>query len=115
MKPRSAKNKGKRLQNTVRDALLDNFDLESDDVRSTGMGQQGEDIQLSPKAREILPFNIECKSLKKIGVYRHYEQAITHGDYEPLLIVKQDRSKPLVVVDFEYFIKLLKKGINEQE
>jgi len=33
MKPRSAKNKGKRLQNAVRDMILENFtQLEPDDV-----------------------------------------------------------------------------------
>jgi len=35
MKPRSAKNKGKRLQNKVRDLILEKFNqLEPDDVRS---------------------------------------------------------------------------------
>ena len=46
MKTRS-KNKGKRLQNNVRDLLLETFtQLEPDDVRSTTMGESGEDIQL---------------------------------------------------------------------
>ena len=48
MKTRSAKNKGKRLQNTVRDILLETFkeDLDPDDVKSAVMGDSGEDIQL---------------------------------------------------------------------
>ena len=49
MKTRS-KNKGKRLQNDVRDLILETFkQLEADDVRSTTMGDSGEDILLSPK------------------------------------------------------------------
>ena len=45
MKSRSAKNKGKRLQNKIRDLILEKFDsLESDDVRSITMGDSGEDI-----------------------------------------------------------------------
>ena len=45
MKPRSAKNKGKRLQNKVRDLILEKFNqLEPDDVRSVTMGYIGEDI-----------------------------------------------------------------------
>ena len=45
MKPRSAKNKGKRLQNKVRDLILEKFNqLEPDDVRSITMGDSGEDI-----------------------------------------------------------------------
>ena len=47
MKPRSAKNKGKRLQNKVRDLILEKFNkLETDDVRSITMGDSGEDILL---------------------------------------------------------------------
>ena len=47
MKPRSAKNKGKRLQNKIRDLILEKFDtLEPDDVRSITMGDSGEDILL---------------------------------------------------------------------
>ena len=42
MKTRSAKNKGKRLQNTVRDVLLETFDtLEPDDIKSAIMGDSG--------------------------------------------------------------------------
>ena len=48
MKTRSAKNKGKRLQNSVRDILLETFkdQLEPDDIKSTTMGESGEDIKL---------------------------------------------------------------------
>ena len=63
MKSRSAKNKGKRLQNQVRDLLLEKFQqLEEDDVRSTTMGDSGEDILLSPAARKLFPFSVECKN-----------------------------------------------------
>ena len=66
MKSRSAKNKGKRLQNKVRDLILEKFNtLEDDDVRSTTMGDSGEDVLLSPAARKLFPFSIECKNKKK--------------------------------------------------
>ena len=43
------KQQGKRLQNSVRDILLETFtQLEEDDIKSTTMGESGEDIQLSP-------------------------------------------------------------------
>ena len=58
MKPRSAKNKGKRLQNQVRDLILEKFQqLEEDDVRSTTMGDSGEDVLLSPKTYAVLEFD----------------------------------------------------------
>ena len=59
MKTRSAKNKGKRLQNNIRDLILEKFQqLEEDDVRSTTMGDSGEDVLLSPAARKLFPFAV---------------------------------------------------------
>ena len=72
MKTRSAKNKGKRLQNSVRDILLETFtQLEEDDIKSTTMGESGEDIQLSPAARKLIPYAIECKNQEKINNNKH--------------------------------------------
>jgi len=110
IKTQSAKAKGRRLQQTVRDSILNAFpNLETDDVRSTSMGAGGEDVQLSPAARKLFPYTVECKNLAKIAVYNYYVQATGHNDYEPLVVIKQDRSKPLAVVDLEHFMELVKK------
>ena len=70
MKTRSAKNKGKRLQNKVRDLILEKFQtLEPDEVRSTTMGDSGEDVLLSPAARKKFPFSVECKNQEKINIW----------------------------------------------
>lgn len=110
IKAQSAKAKGRRLQQTVRDSILSTFpSLEPDDVRSTSMGAGGEDVQLSPAARKLFPYTIECKNLAKIAVYNYYVQATGHNDYEPLVVIKQDRAKPLAVVDLEHFMELVQK------
>ena len=50
---RAAKAKGRTGQNEIRDKLLETFpEFEEDDIKSTTMGDTGEDIQLSPAARE---------------------------------------------------------------
>ena len=110
MKTRSAKNKGKRLQNNVRDLLLETFtQLEPDDVRSTTMGESGEDIQLSPAARKLIPFAFECKNQEKLNIWESYSQAVDNcKDYEPVVVIKRNNHKPLVVVDAEYFVGLHK-------
>ena len=110
MKPQSAKAKGRNLQKWTRDLILENFpDLEPDDVRSTSMGCGGEDIQLSPAARKKFGFSIECKCQERLNVWDAYDQAIANsGDYEPLLVMKKNRKKPLVVMDAEAFIRLFK-------
>jgi hypothetical protein len=84
--------------------------LEPDDVKSTSMGAPGEDVQLSPAARKLFPYQIECKAKARAQVYTWYEQAKTHGDHEPVVFVKKDRSKPLVVVDAEVFLELVKRA-----
>jgi len=109
MKPRSAKNKGKRLQNKVRDIILEKFDkLEPDDVRSITMGDSGEDILLSPAARRLFPFSVECKNQESLNIWSSLEQAEGNsGKHTPLVIFKRNRSKIYAVLEFEELLKLL--------
>ena len=113
MSPRSAKAKGRKLQTWVVEKLLSVFKrLTPLDVRSTPMGVNGVDVQLSSLAYRKFPYNIECKNTERMRtIYNYYEQAISHDlidkDGEPLLILKMNRQKPLVVVDAEHFIELV--------
>ena len=109
MKPRSAKNKGKRLQNKVRDLILEKFNqLEPDDVRSVTMGDNGEDILLSPAARKLFPFSTECKNQEKLNIWSSLEQAETNsGKHIPIVIFKRNRSKTYVALEFEKLLELL--------
>ncbi len=82
--------------------------MKADDVRSTSMGCGGEDVLLSPRAREKANISIECKSRQKVAVYGFYEQAQSNcKGSEPVVVIKQNRSKPLAIVDAEYYFKLL--------
>ena len=109
MKPRSAKNKGKRLQNKIRDLILEKFDiLEPDDVRSITMGDSGEDILLSPAARRLFPFSVECKNQEKLNIWSALEQAEENsGNHSPLVIFKRNRSKTYAVLEFDKLLELL--------
>ena len=73
------------------------------------MGQSGEDVQLSPAARKLVPYQIEFKNKAKSQIHTYYEQAKTHGKYEPLVVVKMDYKEPLAIVSAEHFFKLLKE------
>lgn len=109
MTPQSSKAKGRRGQQLVRDALLKAFpQLEPDDIRSTAMGQTGEDLLLSPAARKLIPYQIECKSKAKSQIHTYYSQAKEHGNHEPLVVVKMDRHIPLAIISLDHFIELLK-------
>lgn len=108
------KAKGRQLQQKVRDAILAAFpNLEDDDVRSTGMGQGGEDVQLSPAARKLFPYSVECKRNKAFAVYGPYEQASANSmGFEPLLVIQGDRKKPLVLLDLSHFMELATRKPN---
>lgn len=100
------KAKGRRLQQWVRDLIIEVFGLPEDDVKSTSMGASGEDVQLSDRARTAFPFSVECKNKERINVWEEYKQAQSNcGEYEPILVISRNRHKPLVVVDAEYFIR----------
>lgn len=110
MKPQSAKAKGRNLQKWVRDELLKRLpQLEPEDAKSTSSGAGGEDVQLSPAARKLFPYQIECKNLAKIAVYNYYMQCQKHGKHQPIVFIKQNHAKPLVVIDAEYFMDLVTK------
>tara|TARA_R110000851_G_scaffold12862_4_gene44300 strand:- start:6104 stop:6478 length:375 start_codon:yes stop_codon:yes gene_type:complete len=106
----SAKAKGRKLQQLVRDKVLELLaprGIVADDVKSTGMGQGGEDVQLSPLARKYLPVSIECKKYAKFAVYGPYEQAEkASGINEPLLVIQGDRKIPLAIVSLDYYLSL---------
>jgi len=111
MKTASGKAKGRNLQKLVRDKILEAFPvLEPDDCRSTSMGASGEDIQLSPAARKLFPYSVEAKARASISVYAWYQQAKTNAPkgMEPLLVIKQNYGKPLVVIDLDTFMELVK-------
>ena len=109
MKTRSAKSKGRRLQNQIKELLLESFkELEPDDVRSAIMGETGEDIKLSPAARRQIPYSFECKNQEKINIWESLNQAEENsGDYPPVLVFKRNRSKTYAVLEFDKLLKLL--------
>ena len=111
MKTRSAKAKGRRLQNKIRDLLLEEFkELEPDDIRTAIMGETGEDIKLSPAARRKIPYSFECKNQEKLNIWDSLNQAEENsGDYPPILIFKRNRSKTYVTIELEDFLKIIKK------
>jgi len=109
MKPSSAKAKGRALQDWMRNKLMEELDIHPDDIKTAVMGESGEDIKMARAAREKFPFSLECKNVEKLNVWQAYEQACENsGDYEPLVVMKKNRKKPLVVMDAEAFINLMK-------
>jgi len=74
------------------------------------MGDSGEDIQLSPAARKIIPLTIEVKRRKNNlkTVYDYMEQASSHAKGEPVVFYRSDRKPWVVMVGMEHYMDLLK-------
>lgn len=109
MKTRSAKAKGRKLQDLVRDLILKhNPSLEQDDVQCAIMGQSGTDIKLSPAAKRVFPYAVECKNQEKISIWASIQQAEENAaeGQTPLLVFKKNRTDPYIAMKLEDFIKL---------
>ena len=110
MRTQSKKAKGRRLQQWVRDLLIEKLDVHPEDIESRSMGAGGEDLIMSRAAREKFPYSIECKNQESLNIWKSYEQAQQNcGDYEPIVVIKRNNVNPLVLVEADYFIKLHKK------
>lgn len=109
MKSQSAKAKGRNLQKWVRERLIEALDIHPEDIESRSMGAGGEDLIMARAARQRFPHSIECKNVEKLNIWEAYEQSKANcGDYEPIVVIKKNHKKPLVVVDAQYFIELFK-------
>ena len=110
MKTSSAKQKGRKLQQWMRDLLIQKLGVHPEDIESRSMGSQGEDLIMARAAREKFPLSIECKNQESVNVWKAYEQASENsGEYEPIVVIKRNQSKPLVVIDAEYFVSMFKE------
>lgn len=106
-----AKQKGRLGQQEIRDRLLETFpEFEPDDIKSTVMGDSGEDIQLSPAARKKIPLSIEVKRRKAElkTVYGFIEQASRHTPHEPVVFFRSDRKPWVVMIGIDHYMELLR-------
>ena len=110
MKTSSAKAKGRKLQQWFANLLVEKLNLDEEDIESRPMGSQGEDIILGKQSRQIFPYSVECKNQEKVNVWEAYAQAEQNcKGYEAVVVIKRNRTKPLVLVDAEHFVELCNK------
>lgn len=127
MKTSSCKAKGRRLQQEVRDLLLEilkPYGIEEGDIQSVAMGQSGEDLILSPAAKRILNLSIECKNRETLVVptvfIEHYEKYRDDPSLK-LLVHARNRSNaiakevfPLVTLRLSDFALLLNELVQHE-
>ena len=114
MKTSSAKAKGRRLQQKFRDLLIEKLDIHPEDIESRAMGSGGEDLIMARAARAKFPYSIECKNQEKLNIWSAWEQANGNkGLYEPLVVIKKNGIRPLVVLDAENFLDMIRNFNDE--
>jgi hypothetical protein len=109
--PTSRKAKGRRLQQVVRQDLVDRLGIDPGDILSTAMGQSGCDLYLSPVARAQFPFGVECKAQERIALPEWWQQCTRNAEAEgltPLLVLKQSRREALAVLRWSDLLALLR-------
>ncbi len=110
--PASRKAKGRRFQKAVRQDLIDCLGIDPGDILSTAMGQAGCDLYLSPAARSVFPFGVECKHQEAIALPAWWKQCESNASKEgltPLLVFRQNRREPLAVLRWSDLLALLQQ------
>ena len=107
MKTASAKAKGRNLQKWVVEKLVEHLKADPEDIESRPMGSSGEDVIMGKQTRQKFSYSIECKNQEKVNVWEAYKQAEANcKGYEPVVVIKRNHHKPLIVLDAEAFIEL---------
>ena len=120
MKTSSAKAKGRRAAQEVKDLLLEyaQEELKDGDIVVTSSGETGPDLKLSPSACDIYPIRIECKNQEALNIWSSLKQAESHienyGDAEnaifPILAFKRNNSRLYGALPFRDLVFLLRKA-----
>lgn len=109
----SKKAKGRNFQKKIAQDIVEVFPkLTENDVFPRSMGSSGIDIQLSEKARALFPFAVEAKNQETTSIWSWIEQCEYNAEKEkliPLLIFKRNRSKTYAVIEWDLFLKIIKK------
>ena len=111
MKTSSAKAKGRKLQDWVKKKLIEYLDEDyphdlNEEITTAIMGENGADVKLSSAYEHLFPFSIECKNQEKFhGIYNMIDQARNHSRLSPLVFIKMNRRKPLVILEADQFLE----------
>ena len=72
------------------------------------MGESGEDIILSPAARDLIPFSFECKNQERLNIWESLSQSEQNcGKYTPAVVFKRNRTKTYIALELEEFLQII--------
>ena len=121
MKSKSCKAKGRVLQDYVRDHLrriTTGYNLQDEDIKPQPMGQKGVDTILSPAARAVIDFDVECKNTERCNLptvfWKHFKKYVKTPGLK-LLFSKRNRTEPLVTMRAEDFFTLYEELLSSRK
>lgn len=106
MKPKSAKQKGRRLQNQVREDLINVLEIPSDQIRTAIMGEKGADIKDYSK---MVPLSIECKNVERLDIWKAIDQSEANADISgiPCVVFKKNGREAYAALPWKFVMALL--------
>ena len=117
MKTKSAKAKGRKLQQWVTQEISSITGIKAGkdcDIESRTMGISGPDIILRNAAWEMFPFSVECKNQERLNIREAIKQAKDNEikGTNWLLVTKRNRECPIVHLDAEVFFEIMANYID---
>lgn len=112
----SRKSKGRGLQQTVAKEFSERTGIpwgyDNQEIQPRQMGGAGTDIILTGKARELIPFDVECKNTESFSFKSVIEQAVSNTEEGRtwLIVHKRNGMKPVAILDMEDFFNIFFKG-----
>ena len=109
MKTRSAKAKGRRLQQFVVTLLQSMTGFGSSDIKSTPMGTNGPDLWLSSEAKNKIPLTFECKNTEKLNIWKAIAQAEENREpnTDACVVFSRNHSDVYVAIPITLLVRLL--------
>jgi hypothetical protein len=116
---RSAKNKGKNLQQSIARKVAELFNIEFNNlddscpIKSRQMGGMGNDVYITdPKLKEQFNFSVECKSSESFSFKDTINQVKNNSKKDEDWIIFHKRKcfkNSLVIMDSDVFFKIYKE------
>lgn len=119
MTPKSAKQKGRKLQQQLWDLLTEAFNLNPELVKCAIMGERGADVMvLGTALSDPLHIAWECKAVETFSLYGCWKQTVENAQAagrRPVLVTRRNNGPALAVLPLEDLITLIylaRKGWN---
>lgn len=111
MRAKSAKAKGRRLQDQVAEDIVQQLGFPEEAVRGAIMGESGCDIKIAYNLRKEFPYSIECKNRERLNIWEAILQTIENRvqGTVPILVIKKNRREAWAALPWSDFLIMVRE------